>query len=87
VTLTPASASTVTVNYATANDSALVGSDYTATSGTLTFNAGQTSKVVTVNVMGDTVVEPNETFTVNLSEASGGTIADAQGVGTILNDD
>jgi subtilase family serine protease len=53
----------------------------------LTFTPGQTSKTVTVNVTGDTVVEPDETFFVNLSAASGATIADAQGLGTILNDD
>jgi hypothetical protein len=87
VTLSPASASTVTVKYATANSSALAGSDYTATSGTLTFAPGQTSKIVTVNVLVNTTVEPNEAFAVNLSGASGATIADGQGVGTILNDD
>jgi hypothetical protein len=87
VTLSSASASTVTVNYATANGSALAGSDYTATSGTLTFAAGQTSKTITVLVTGDTVVEPNEAFVVNLSGAIGATIFDGQGVGTILNDD
>jgi subtilisin-like proprotein convertase family protein len=87
VSLTPARASTVTVNYATANGSATAGSDYTATNGTLTFTAGQTSKTVTVNVTGDTTIEPHETFVVNLSGAVGATIADGQGVGTITNDD
>ena len=87
VTLSPASTGTVTVNVATANGTATAGSDYTAASGTLTFTPGQTSKTVTVNVAGDTIKETNETFTVNLSGASGATIFDAQGVGTILNDD
>jgi hypothetical protein len=77
----------VTVKYATANGTALAGSDYTAASGTLTFAPGQTSQTVTVNVMGNTTVEPNETFAVNLSAASGATLFDGQGVGTILNDD
>lgn len=87
-TLSPASASPVTVKYATANGSALAGSDYTAAPLTpLTFTAGQTSKTVTVNVTGNAVVEPNETFFVNLSGAVGATISDGQGVGTILNDD
>ncbi len=45
------------------------------------------SKLVTVNVLGNTVVEPNETFVVNLSGATGATILDSQGVGTISNDD
>ncbi len=87
VTLSSPRVSNVTVNYATVNGSATAGSDYTAVSGTVTFTPGQTSKTVTVNVLGNTTVEPNETFVVNLSGAVGATIADGQGVGTILNDD
>jgi hypothetical protein len=87
VSLSPASASTVTVNYATANGTATVPNDYTTTSGTLTFTPGRTSKTVTVKVKGNAVVEPNETFFVNLSGAVGATIFDPQGVGTIRNDD
>ena len=88
VTLTPASSGTVTVKAASANGSATAGSDYTALPATtLTFAAGQTSKTVTVNATGNTVVEPNETFGVNLSGATGATIFDSQGLGTILNDD
>ncbi len=86
VTLTPSSGSPVTVNYATANRSATAGSDYTTTNGTLTFSAGQTTKFVTVNVTGDTALEPNEVFVLNLSGATGATIQD-QGEGTILNDE
>src|SRR5262249_49900732 len=51
------------------------------------FNPGDTTKPITVVVNGDTVNEPNETFFVNLSSALNATIADGQGVGTILNDD
>jgi hypothetical protein len=88
VRLSLASANTVTVNYATANGSAVAGSDYTAVPSTwLTFTPGQTSKQVVVNVKGDTVVEPNETFVVNLGSASGATIYDGLGLGTITNDD
>ena len=88
VTLSPASTRPVTVKYATASGTATAGSDYTAIPVTLlTFAPGQTSKLVTVNGRGDTTVEPNETFAVNLSAASGATIFDSQGVGTILNDD
>ncbi|MEH2114424.1 MAG: Calx-beta domain-containing protein [Nostoc sp.] len=87
VTLSAASTSAVTVNYATANGTATAGSDYTATTGTLTFNPGNTSKTLTVAVTGDTIFEPNETFFVNLSNATNSTIADNQGLGTILNDD
>ena len=88
VSLSPASADTVTVKYATANDTATAGSDYAAVSVTrLTFIPGETSKTVTVNVIGDTIPEPNETFFVNLSSPSGATLFDGQGLGTILNDD
>jgi Calx-beta domain len=62
--------------------------DYAATSGTLTFAPGETAKTATVQANGDTTVEPDETFTVNLSNAVGNaTIADAQAVATIVNDD
>ena len=78
----------MTVDFATADGTATQPSDYTANSGTVTFAPGETSKTVTVQVNGDTTVEPNETFNVNLSNATGNaTIADAQGVGTIVNDD
>lgn len=87
VTLSSASTGTVTVRYSTANGTALAGSDYTTAIGTLTFSPGQTSKTVTVNASGDTAVESNETFSLNLSSASGATIADSQGLATLLNDD
>jgi hypothetical protein len=87
VTLSAASASTVTVAYATADGTANAGSDYNATSGTLTFNPGITTQTITVNVIGDTIVEPNETFFVNLSSPTNATLAVAQGTGTIINDD
>jgi hypothetical protein len=87
VSLSAASGQTVTVNYATADNSASSSSDYQSTSGALTFNPGDTAKTVTVLVNGDTTFEPNETFSVNLSGAANATISDAQGVGTITNDD
>ena len=88
VTLLPASGQTVTVDYATADGTATAGSDYAApTPGTLTFAPGETSKTVGVAVAGDTADEPDETFFVNLSNASNAAVSDAQGVGTISNDD
>ncbi len=87
VSLSAASAQTVTVNYATADGTALAGTDYAATSGTLTFAPGVTTQTVTVVVTGDTVFEPDQTFVVNLSSPTNATIADNQGVGTITNDD
>jgi Calx-beta domain-containing protein len=88
VLLTNASGTTVSVDYATADGTAIAGSDYTATSGTLTFTPGQTSTSVSVTIVNDALAEDDETFTSNLSNATGGiAIADAQGVGTIVNDD
>ena len=78
----------ITVDYATANGTAAAPGDYTSATGTVTFAPGDTSKTVTVQVNGDTAVEPNETFNVNLSNATGNaTILDGTGVGTITNDD
>ncbi|WP_304622082.1 cellulase family glycosylhydrolase [Roseomonas cutis] len=87
VTLSKASATPVTVNWTTADGTATAGSDYTAASGTLTFAAGQTSATVQVQVTGDTAVESNETVRLQLSAPSGATLADAEGVGTILDND
>ncbi len=87
VTLSPTRTQAVTVTYATADGTATAGQDYTAASGTLVFNPGEASKSITVAVLGDTTDEPNETFTVTLSNAQGADIVDAQGVGTIVDDD
>ena len=87
VTLSAASGQTVTVDYATADGTATAGSDYQSTSGTLTFNPGQTTQTITVLVNGDTTFEQNETFVVNLTTPANATILDNQGVGTITNDD
>ena len=87
VTLSPTSSGAVTVNWATANGTATQPSDYTAGSGPLSFAPGEATKTVTVVVNGDTAAEPNETFFVNLTGASGASVTDAQGQGTITNDD
>jgi len=85
VSLAPSSSATVTVSYATANGTATAGSDYTAASGTLTFNPGETSKTVAVATLTDSVAEAAETMTLNLSSPSSATIADGSGTGTIIN--
>ena len=78
----------VTIAYATANGTATAGSDYQAAAGNVTFAAGETTKTVSVLVNGDRAGEPNETFMLNLSgQPTDVVIADAQGLGTILNDD
>jgi uncharacterized repeat protein (TIGR01451 family) len=87
VVLAPSAPSTVTLQYATANGTAVAGSDYTAATGTLTFAPGETSKTVSVSVTGDTAIEADETFFVRLSSVTGAYVADAEGKATILNDD
>jgi hypothetical protein len=78
----------VTVQYSTANGTALAGEDYSAIPWTdLTFAAGETAKSVTVLVNGDLTVEPNETFKLKLRNATNAAIATAAGTGTIRNDD
>jgi hypothetical protein len=80
VSLSAASSSTVTVDYATADGSATVADDdYVSRSGTLTFAPGDTSKTISVQVIGDTKTEETEVFSVNLSDASGATIVDGHG--------
>lgn len=87
VLLSAAHTTTVTVDYATALGTAL-GGDFYATSGTLTFTPGQTSKSVAVTTKQDTKVENSESFYVNLANATGGSyIAHGSGVGTIFDDD
>ena len=89
VSLRPASSKVVTVAYATADGTALAGSDYTAVEGTLTFAAGSTaSQTLTVAITDDTVDESEtETFTVTLSDAAHATLDGASAVGTIMDDD
>jgi VCBS repeat-containing protein len=85
--MSPASTSVVTVAYATADGSALGGTDYIANSGTLVFNPGETNKIITVLVNADTVNEPDKIFFVNITASTNATVAPAQGIGTIVNDD
>jgi hypothetical protein len=87
VTLSGSVNSPVTVNYTTANGTALGGNDYLATSGTLTFANGQTSKAILVPVIGDLVNEPTETFSVNLQNAKHASIADGQAIVTVVDND
>ena len=89
VTLSSAApAGGVTFDIATADGTALAGSDYTARLLTAqVIPQGSLTYTFTVTVNGDTTVEPNETFFVNVTNVSGATVADGQGLGTITNDD
>jgi VCBS repeat-containing protein len=87
VTLNRAISQTVTVNYATADGTAKAPGDYIATSGTLTFLAGETAKTIVVPVKGDLIVETNETFQLNLSNPVNGVLVTTTATGTIIDDD
>ncbi|HEX6161865.1 MAG TPA: S8 family serine peptidase [Vicinamibacterales bacterium] len=89
VTMSPVnSAQAVTVDYATANGSATTANnDYGAATGTLTFAPNVATQTIIVPVIGDTDIENNETFFVNLSNAANALVGDAQGLGTITSDD
>jgi hypothetical protein len=67
VTLSAASGKTITVDWATVDGSALAGSDYTAASGTLTFGPGATEQTITVSLLDDLEADPDEGFSVLLS--------------------
>ncbi len=87
VNLSGASGKTVTANYTTADGTATAGVDYTANSGTITFNPGQTSQTIVIPITGDRLDEIDETLTLTLNNPTNATIADGTGVGTILDND
>ncbi|MFV2067055.1 MAG: tandem-95 repeat protein, partial [Pirellulales bacterium] len=86
LSLSSPSALPVTVDFSTADGTASAVSDYEASTGTLTFAPGETSKTIVVPTRNDRVREADETFLVNLSNPTGGaTIADPQGQATIID--
>ena len=87
VSLSAPTSATVTVSFATANGTATAGVDYVSTSSQLTFSPNETSKTISVLVIGNTAVEANRTFSVQLGNAVNATIADGQGIATIIDDD
>lgn len=78
---------TISVDFSTSNGTATAGSDYTAVSGKATIAAGRNSTTLSIPITGDTELEPDETFSVNLSNPVNAVLADGQAVGTITNDD
>ena len=87
VALSRAATSRLTIDYATNDGTATAGADYTATSGTLTIDAGSASGSIEVGVIDDEHNEGSETFTLTLSNASKGDLTDASATGTITNHD
>ena len=87
VALSHAASSQLTIDYATSDGTATAGADYTATSGTLTIDAGSSSGRIEVPVLDDSHDEGEETMTLRLSNPSEGRLADAEATGTIENTD
>lgn len=87
LTISPALTSAGSLNFATADNSAQAGSDYTATSGSLPLPIGASSATIAVPVIGDTVIEQTETFFLNLSAPNGVILNTNQAIGTIFEDD
>ncbi len=87
VTLSRPSTSTVTVTYATANDTAQAGSDYTARAGTLSFAPGEVAKTVSFDIIDDNLAETDESFQLLLGNPGGATIADGIGAAMISRSD
>jgi uncharacterized repeat protein (TIGR01451 family) len=85
--LSAPSSEPVSVAYASSDGTAMAGSDYDAASGTVTFNPGVTNRTLTIRIRGDVSIEPDETFFVTLSNPTNATLAAAQAVGVIRNDD
>ena len=86
VTLSNASTQAITVQYATANGTAIGGSDYTNTTGTLTFNPGIITQVINIPILNDSLNEANETFTLNLTTATNATLGTAITTTTTITD-
>jgi hypothetical protein len=87
VTLSASVPEPVTVHFDFANGTALAGSDYEGTAGTLTFGANEVEKQITVSILGDLAIEGDETFTVKLDNATNATIAQDSATGTIKDND
>jgi hypothetical protein len=87
VSMSGATDQDVTVNYNLVDQSATAGSDYVGASGTIMLFAGETTHTLAVTLIGDTIVEGNETFRVDLSNPINATLADNQGIGTIIDDE
>ena len=87
LTLSGASVEAIAIRAITAAGTATAATDYNSINTVVIFQPGNVTKTVDVSIIGDTDLESNETFSVNLSEPFGTTINDGQGAGTILDDD
>ena len=86
VSLSNASTQSITVQYATTNGTATAGVDYTSTTGTLTFNPGDTSKVINIPILNDSLNEANETFTLTLNSPTNASLGTTANITTTITD-
>ena len=87
VTLSAAATQNVTVSYATVSGTAASGADFAGSAGTVRIKAGRTAATIAISVNGDRIIEPDETFTIELSGAKNAILGRATATGTILDDD
>jgi hypothetical protein len=88
VTLNGTATLNITINYGTSSGTATSGSDFTATSGTLTFKPGDHSKFINISIINDSVYEPDQNFTITLSNPSSNVIVGSPGIATVtIKDD
>ena len=85
VSLSAASGQAITVNFATANGTAIAGREYAATTGTLTFAAGETTRTIRVAITPNAISTSSKSFKVNLSHAVNALFSDSQALATILD--
>ena len=86
VTLSSSSTQTITVQYSTANGTALAGLDYTTTSGTLTFNPGVTNQTINIPILSDSINETDETFSLTLTSPTNAVLGTTKTVTTTITD-
>ncbi len=87
VRLSAPTTTTVTAQFTTKDGTAQAGTDYESSTGILTFAPGEVEKKIAVAVKGDTISEPTETFTVNLTGVTNAILIQGEGIGTILDND
>ena len=87
ISLDNTSGKEITLDYETVDGTARAGIDYEAKSGSLSFSPGETIQTVSIAILGDTIDEINEAFTLNLSNPSNVVVDEASGTGTIVDND
>jgi chitinase len=87
VSVSPAAPGPVTATYVTRDGTALAATDFRAANGTVAFAPGEIVKKIEIGIIGETVIEADETFDLVLSNVSGATLADPAATVLIVNDD